>query len=220
MKKIIWVFGESATGKLTLINNLYSGDENTLNVFNMNDKKISVSKITLEDRQVGNYNNLEDNNYDDSLMEEDNLYFDRKSALQRRSLIMNDALNFVKSDDDILLIKGQSNDLNIRRGNIVENFLKKYYGLDDVEIDIFILQVTNEEELKKRIESKNWFKEMDDIEEKERLIKTIPFKQEEHKESVINAFKNYDIPIYLIESLDKSYIVKGVINGKSNSTRR
>ena len=34
MKKIIWVFGESATGKLTLINNLYKGDVETINSFN------------------------------------------------------------------------------------------------------------------------------------------------------------------------------------------
>ena len=55
MKKIVWVFGESATGKLTLINNLCNNDKDTLDTFNMNNKKICVSEITLEDRDHENY---------------------------------------------------------------------------------------------------------------------------------------------------------------------
>lgn len=46
MKKIIWIFGESATGKLTLINNLYSGNINVSKIFNMNNKKIDVCEVT------------------------------------------------------------------------------------------------------------------------------------------------------------------------------
>lgn len=218
-KKIIWVFGESATGKLTLINNLYNNDDNTLTDFNMNNKKICVSDITLEDRK-SNYGFIDDNSYDDSLMEEDNLYFKKERALQRRSAIMLDIETFLKSDNDILLIKGQVNDMNIKRGNIIGNFLNKYYGIENVDIEVFILQVTDEEELKKRIVSKPWFNEMSDEEEKEKLLKTIPLKQELHKEEVINAFSNYEIPIYQIESLNKAYRLDGVINGKSCSIRR
>ena len=53
-----------------------------------------------------------------------------------------------------------------------------------------------------------------------RLIKTIPLKQEKHKEDVISTFSNYDIPIYIIESLTGSYRMEGVINGKSSNIRR
>ena len=220
MKKIIWVFGESATGKLTLINNLYYYDEDTLTTFNMNGMKICVSDITLEDRN-SNYDFIDDNNsYDDSLMEEENLYFKKARALQRRSGIMLDIETFLKSDNDILLIKGQVNDMNIKRGNIIGNFLNKYYGIENIDIEVFILQVTDEEELKKRIVSKPWFNEMSDEEEKEKLLKTIPLKQELHKEEVINAFSNYEIPIYQIDSFNKSYRLDGVINGKSSSIRR
>jgi len=219
-KKIIWVFGESATGKLTLINNLYYYDEDTLTTFNMNGMKICVSDITLEDRN-SNYDFIDDNNsYDDSLMEEENLYFKKARALQRRSGIMLDIETFLKSDNDILLIKGQVNDMNIKRGNIIGNFLNKYYGIENIDIEVFILQVTDEEELKKRIVSKPWFNEMSDEEEKEKLLKTIPLKQELHKEEVINAFSNYEIPIYQIDSFNKSYRLDGVINGKSSSIRR
>ena len=91
MKKIIWVFGESATGKLTLINKLYNGDVDTINTFNMNNEKISISEITLEDRNHDKYNYIVDtNNYDDSLMEEEGLYFNKEKELLRRKGIMSD----------------------------------------------------------------------------------------------------------------------------------
>ena len=61
---------------------------------------------------------------------------------------------------------------------------------------------------------------MDDLIEKERLIKNIPLKQEEHKEDVINAFKNYEILIYQIESLNGLYRMDGVISGKRNEIRK
>lgn len=214
-KKIIWVFGESATGKLTLINNLYNGDDNTLDTFSMKDKKIDVSEITLEDRIV--INTIEDPNiYDDSLIEEENLYFNKEKTLKRRSHIMYDVDKFIKSNNDILLIKGQVLDLNIKRGNIFVNFLNKYYGTNNIEIEVFILHVNDQTELRKRIESKPWFKEMDNIEEKERLLSVIPLKQEQHKNDVINALRNYDIPVYFVESLDCSYKIENNVNRKLN----
>ena len=219
MKKIIWFFGESATGKLTLINNLYNKDAETLNTFNMNNKKIMVSDITLEDRKR-TYPNIEDDNYDDSLMEEDNLYFSKERALKRRRCIMYDTINFINSDNDILLIKGQINDLNIKRGNIIGNYLNKYYEFDDLEIEVFILQVSDKEELIKRIQTKTWFKKMNDEKEKEGLLNKIPLKIDEHRKEVINAFSDYNIPIYVIESSNNSYRKEGVINGKSSYTRR
>ena len=221
MKKIIWIFGESATGKLTFINNLYNGDINTVNTFNMNNKKISISEITLEDRNHDKYINIVDTNgYDDSLLEEDNLYFNKEKALLRRKGIMHDTNNFLNNDSDILLIKGQVNDLNIRRGNIIGNFLNRYANRNDVEIEVFILQVSDKEELKRRLETKTWFKEMDNVSEKERLLSEIPLKKGKHQSLVINAFSNYNIPITLIESLNNEYRVEGEINGKSSNIRR
>lgn len=219
MKKIIWVFGESATGKLTLINNLYNGDTNTTETFNVNDKKITVSEITLEDRNHDKYISIMDiNNYDDDLMEEDNLYFTKENALLRRKGIMYDTDNFLNSDSDILLIKGQVNDLNIRRGNIVGNFLEKYTNRNDVEIETLVLQVTDQEELKRRLETKPWFKEMTDANEKERLLIEIPLEQEKHKELVIDGFSNYNIPITIVESLNNGYKIENKINEKSTNT--
>lgn len=219
-KKIIWVFGESATGKLTLINNLYNKNEDILNIFDMKNKEINISEITLEDRNK-NYGNIEGIDiYDDYLMEESNLFFNKKMAIERRKCIMYDVENFLKNDDDVLLIKGQVNDLNVRRGNIIGYFLNKYYGMENIDIEVFILQVSNKDELIRRIQSKLWFKEMKDEKEKERLLNNIPLKKEEHKELVIDAFNDYNIPICIIESLNGAYRIEGVINGKSDIIRR
>lgn len=206
MKKIIWVFGESATGKLTLINNLYNGDQNTVNTFNMNDKTIQTCNITLEDKNNDNYKTIIDTNiYDDSLMEEDGLYFNREEALLRRKGIMHDVDEFINSDSDVLLIKGQINDMNIKRGNIINIFLDKYSNRSDIQIEVYLLQVTDKELLRSRIESKPWFKEFGNEEEQERLLNEIPLKQEKHKEEVINCFSKYNVKISIIESLINDY---------------
>ena len=220
MKKIVWVFGESATGKLTLINNLYNNDINTINSFNMENKKIMVSEITLEDRNPSYENFIDNNIYDDSLLEEDGPYFNKEKELDRRSKIMYDVDKFLSSDNDILLIKGQVNDMNIKRGNIIGNFLNKYGCIDNLYIEVFILQVTNENELRRRIETKPWFKAMQDDLRKQKLLSVIPIKQEKHKQDVIESFKGYNVSINIIESLNNSYRKDGVINGKSSNFRR
>ena len=221
MKKIIWVFGESATGKLTLINNLYKGDVETINSFNFQNLQISICEITLEDKNHDKYNNIIDSNqYDDSLIEEDNLYFKKEKGLLRRKGIMYDVETFLNNDSDILLIKGQINDLNPRRGKIVEHFLEKYGNREDLEIEVYILQVTDKKELMERLQTKKWFKEMKDEEEKEKLLNKIPLKKGEHKEEVIRGFNGFNIPIYIIESSNNTYRIEEIINRKSSSIRR
>ncbi len=212
MKKIIWVFGESATGKLTLINNLYNGNDDIIDTFKMNNKKIEVSEITLEDRNHDKYNNIVDiDTYDDSLMEDDGLYFNKENALLRRKGIMYDIEKFLNSDSDVLLIKGQVNDINVNRGNIIGCFLDKYANRDDLEVEVYILQVTDKDVLKHRIESKSWFKEFINQDEKDRLLREIPMKQDKHKNDVIDYFSNTGSLIRIIESLDGSYRIEDVI---------
>ena len=45
-------------------------------------------------------------------------------------------------------------------------------------------------------------------------------KQEKHKNDVISCFSSYSIPISIIESLNNSYRVEGIIDGKSSNIRR
>lgn len=222
MKKIIWIFGESATGKLTFINKLYNGDESTLRYFNLLNNKIEKCNVTLEDTEEETYKEkyIDNNTYDDSMMEDNNLYFNRDKAIHRRSFIFKDVENFLNNDSDVLLIKGQVNDLNSKRGDIVNNFLSRYSSINGVEIDVVILQVTDENELRKRLESKPWFISMRDEKEKEKLINMVPLKQENHKQEVINAFNDRCDIITIVESLQNSYRKEDEIYGKSSNTRR
>ena len=218
MKKIVWVFGESATGKKTLIDKLSNHDEEVLNTFNMNNKKIVTSEITLKDNS--SYIDVIDNNfYDDSLMDEDNLYFSREKAKRRRSYILHDVDKFINGNSDILLIKGQINDLRINRGNTINYFLKKYSDMKDLQIEVILLKVDDENELKRRLENKSWFKRIEDENEKVRLRKDLLLKQKAHIEEVINTFSDYNVPITIYESLDNSYQYDGIINEKRIKTR-
>lgn len=98
MKKIIWLFGQSATGKKTLINKLLSGDVKTLEDLNFQGKKIVACKNTIiDDKQV--LPTKPDNfTYDDKTLEKDNEYFNQEKAKNRRSCIMTDALSFLNSN--------------------------------------------------------------------------------------------------------------------------
>ena len=222
LKKIIWVFGESATGKLTFINKLYNGDERTLDYFNMLNKIIEICNVTLEDREKDTYNEIyiDNNEYDDSMMENDNLYFNRQRAIHRRSFILRDVKNFINGDNDVLLIKGQVNDLNYKRGDIVNNFLCRYSNIKNLKIEVIILQVSNENELRRRLETKPWFIEMKDKEEKEKLLNKIPLKEGKHKQEVIEFFNGRCDTISIVESSNDLYRKEEEIYGKSSNIRR
>lgn len=98
MKKIIWLFGQSATDKKTLINKLLSGDVKTLEDLNFQGKKIVACKNTIiDDKQV--LPTKPDNfTYDDKTLEKDNEYFNQEKAKNRRSCIMTDVLSFLNSN--------------------------------------------------------------------------------------------------------------------------
>ena len=51
MKKIVWIYGQSATGKKTLINKILNHDSQAVNELGMNDFKIAACKNTIEDNE-------------------------------------------------------------------------------------------------------------------------------------------------------------------------
>lgn len=207
MKKIVWLFGQSATGKKTLINKLLSGDVKTLEDLNFQGKKIVACKNTIiDDKQV--LPTKPDNfTYDDKTLEKDNEYFNQEKAKNRRSCIMTDALSFLNSNNDILLIKGQDNDIWPHRGDIVKYFLSNFVSRDDVEIDVYILMVENDEIWSQRIAKKEWFKNFSNREEvmKNMLAER---KSNKHESRVVAAFKESNIPIYFVESGENNYYFK------------
>lgn len=190
-----------------MINKLLSGDVKTLEDLNFQGKKIVACKNTIiDDKQVlpikpDNFT------YDDKTLEKDNEYFNQEKAKNRRSCIMTDALSFLNSNNDILLIKGQDNDIWPHRGDIVKYFLSNFNNRDDVEIDVYILMVENDEIWSQRIAKKEWFKNFSN---KEEVMKNMlaERKSNKHESRVVAAFKESNIPIYFVESGENNYYFK------------
>ena len=204
MKKIIWVFGQSATGKKTLINKLLKHDEKTLSELNLDCQKISACQNTVNDDVLIRTTTNHILDYDDRNMQPDNEYFNQEIAKNRRNCIMSDSFDFLENDNDILLIKGQDNDIWPGRGDIVKYFLENFANREDVEIEVYILLVENEQIWRKRIEQKEWFQKFPN---KVSVMKNMLRDRASriHEIRVMEAFKNYNVAISFIESLEESY---------------
>lgn len=204
MKKIIWIFGQSATGKKTLINKLLKHDESTLVDLGLSGSNIWSCEATINDDKKITPKINDVFLYNDVNLEKNNAYFNQRKAINRRSCIMTDTVRFINDKDaDVLLIKGQDNDIWPNRGDIVKNFLWNF-GLQDIEIEVFILSVLDDEVWKKRIVSKKWFQ---DFKEKDFIMKKMLMerKNKSHEKRVIQAFDAANIPIKIIDSSGKHY---------------
>ncbi len=211
MKKIIWIFGQSATGKKTLINKLLKHDESTLVDLRISGSNIWACETTINDDKKITPKINDAFLYNDVNFEKDNAYFNQREAINRRSCIMTDTVRFINDKDaDVLLIKGQDNDIWPNRGDIVKNFLWNF-GLQDIEIEVFILSVLDDEVWKKRIVSKKWFQ---DFKEKDFIMKKMLMerKNKSHEKRVIQAFDAANIPIKIIDSSSKHYEIVDELN--------
>lgn len=207
MKKIIWIFGQSATGKKTLINKLLARDTKALMELGLENKNIVACQNTIIDTKIVTPSQPDNFIYDDTTMQEDNEYFSRDNAKNRRSCIMTDALSFLNSNNDILLIKGQDNDIWPHRGDIVKYFLNNFNNQDDVEIDVYILMVENDEIWQQRIAKKEWFKNFPNKEEVMKNMLT-ERKSKKHERRVVASFQDSNIPIYFLEAGEDNYYFK------------
>ncbi|MCH5167250.1 MAG: hypothetical protein J1F35_05085 [Erysipelotrichales bacterium] len=191
MQKIIWVFGESATGKKTLIESLLSDSNSELsNSLNINGKKIRVIEDTIS-------NNL--SSFDD----EDN-------ELNRQKCILKEIADFVsQKNDEILLIKGQSNDMDDRYGNTLKQFAISY---PDIDKEIFLLEVSDMDLLYERIINKDWFQA-----DFERYSKMFPREwvdkaiQKHHNH--VCSYIDYGFKIIIIDSTNGFKVVNNSIGG-------
>ena len=211
LKKIIWIFGQSATGKKTLINKLLKHDESTLVDLGLSGSNIWTCEATINDDKKITPKINDVFLYNDVNLEKNNAYFNQRKAINRRSCIMTDTVRFINDKDaDVLLIKGQDNDIWPNRGDIVKNFLWNF-GLQDIEIEIFILSVLDDEVWKKRIVSKKWFQ---DFKEKDFIMKKMLMerKNKSHEKKVIQAFDAANIPIKIIDSSGKHYEIVDELN--------
>ena len=213
MKKIIWIFGQSATGKKTLINKMISNDGKTLEELGINAQKIIACSNTIVDDKVIKPTIKDDFRYDDANMQEDNEYFNRQMAQNRRSCIMTDCLQFLYDDNDILLIKGQDNDIWPNRGDTVKYFLEYFLNNPNIEIEVFLLSVSSNEVWKQRIEAKEWFKNFKD---KDMVMQDMLAARQslKHEKLVQEAFQAYNVPILNVCSDDNQYTFLGEISSK------
>ena len=137
MKKIIWVFGESATGKKTFIENIL----NKSNVELLSDLNLVEEKINVVQRTI----NKNISSFDD-----------KENEKSRHQQIIENISNFINnSDDTVLLIKGQSNDMDNRYGNTLREVAMLF---PEIEKEIYLLEVKDMDLLYNRIQNKDWFK--------------------------------------------------------------
>ena len=75
----------------------------------------------------------------------------------RHQIILENVKSFVEDDNyDVLLLKGQSNDMDNRYGNTLESVALLY---PEIEKEIFLLEVKNMDLLYNRIINKDWWQE-------------------------------------------------------------
>lgn len=136
MKKIIWIFGESATGKKTFIENILNNNLDILEDLDLNNKRIDVVRRTI-DKNISSFNDV----------------LNEKS---RHQIILEEINDFIKKDlYDVLLLKGQSNDMDERYGNTLKEVGMLY---PEIEKEIYLLEVKDMDLLYNRIQNKDWFK--------------------------------------------------------------
>jgi hypothetical protein len=186
MKKIIWIFGESATGKKTLIVDLlHSPNSEIRKQLGLSNEIVSVAQCTIDENNAS---------FDDSLNEKN-----------RNNAIMRSIDEFIKSNEtSILLLKGQCNDMDERYGNTLKECAVTY---PDIAKEIYLLEVRDMDLLYNRIINKSWFKE-----DEERYKKLFPREWIDkavikHRKQV-ESYAKYGFRITTIDSTNNYTIVE------------
>ncbi len=197
MKNVIWVFGESATGKSTLINEILTDKNNIRTYLGLNSEKIDVIENTI----LSNIASFDD---------EANERF-------RKEKIKEKITDFLRSDNTVLLIKGQTNDMNDKYGNTLKEFAIHFPNLNKV---IYLLEIDNLDLHYYRFVNKDWFQA--DKERYERIFtrEWLPRAVEKHRKMVY-SFEQYGFTILNIDSTN-GFKMRGDrnLNGEGSNFRR
>ena len=169
MKKIIWVFGESATGKKTLINYLMKQPNSELSInLGLENETINLVDITISQNLTS---------------------FDDNENEKRRHVQILESINKFNRDENgtVLLIKGQSNDMDERYGNTLK---ASSILFPDIMKEILLLEVHDLDILYERFIQKDWF-----LEDKIRYSQLFP------REWLDGAVKKHREKVYSYQSL-------------------
>lgn len=185
MKKIVWIFGESATGKKTFILHALQNNNPVLKqILGVNDNKISVCQCTIDENNAS--------------------FDDTENEKIRRVDILQSIEKFTQLDDcSVLLLKGQCNDMDERYGNTLKECALKY---PNIQKEIILLEVSDLDLLYNRIINKDWFKE-----DEQRYSKMFPRQWIDkavikHRNQVMN-YEKYGYKITTIDSTNEYRII-------------
>lgn len=197
-KKVIWVFGESATGKGTIIEKILNDENNIRKFFNLGEQRIDVIDKTIQ-------TNL-------------SAFDDGDNEVKRRQTILNSISSFLTNEDNILLIKGQSNDMDERYGNTLHTSTELFPNL---QREIWLLEVSNIDMHYKRLTNKEWY--LTNKEKYEQMgwdKKWLARKVLEHRQKVLN-YASDGFQIQIIDSTNEYKIMKGNdLSGEGSYIRR
>ncbi|MBQ8380021.1 MAG: hypothetical protein IJX34_04305 [Clostridia bacterium] len=167
MKKIIWVFGESATGKKTFIEKVINNSLEISDDLGLSNKRVDVVKETMGDKAPSN-----------------DMLFNEK---RRYKILLEDIKSFLENDNyDVLLLKGQCNDMNDKFGNTLKEVAMLY---PQINKEIYFLEVSDLDLLYNRITNKIWFKANPEENSKKFPREWLDDGVKRHKEKVYSYMK-------------------------------
>lgn len=185
-KRVIWFFGESATGKGTLIKNILKNQDNVQEMLDLYGLKIDVVNRTI----MSNLSTFDDTN----------------NEITRRKIILEKLAEFSINDRNVLLIKGQANDMDERFGNTLHTAKEKF---PDLEQEIWLLEVPDLNLHYERLLGKDWYCANKDKYEAMGWDKNwLARKVLEHRQKVLEYGKE-GFEIKIIDSTKEYKVVKG-----------
>lgn len=193
MKKIIWVFGESGSGRKTLIENILNDKDNIKKELGLENENIMVAKETIE--------------------KHNKRIMDTQERTQRDKELLNSVEEFANSNNSILLVKGQYSDLEYNYDSVQNKISNNY---PDIDKEFYLLEVKDLDLLYERMINQEWFKNSyeENIAKFPRSWISIAVK---HLQNRMNECVEKGYQVTEIDTTD-GYIIKNANNQKIKQT--
>ena len=181
MKKIIWIFGEVGSGKKTLVKKIQNNEDN------MRERLQIPSDKIIE--------------YDDPLNGSRQSTWD--SHGEKKARIRREITSFMQSDDDILILMGDHDDID----RIFDNSLIKIAtDYPDVEREIIFLEASDLRVQYERVMEEEWFQK-DYERNKNRFPRVWLEIANRHLRKTLETYEQYGYKFTEIDTTD-GYVIK------------